>query len=67
MSENKVNGREDAVASEMIQQLLWTIYTITRCVQELVMGQMDAPSSWKIVSLVLSRKPRRGTKERDQK
>ena len=58
MSENKVNGPEDAVVSEIIEQLLSEkIYTITRCFQERFTGQMEAPSSWKIVKLVFSRKP----------
>ena len=49
MSEIKVNGPEDVV-SEMIKQLpLEKICIITRCFQERFMGQMEAPSSWKIV------------------
>ena len=40
MSENKVNGPEDAFVSDMIKQLpLEKIYTITRCFQELFMGR----------------------------
>ena len=58
MSENKGNGPEDAVVSEMIKQLpLEKIYTVTKCFQERFMGQMEAPSSWKIVKLVFLRKP----------
>ena len=58
MSENKVNGPEDAVVREMIKQLPQEkIYIITKCFQERVMGQMEAPSSCKIVKLVLSPKP----------
>ena len=39
MSENKVNGLEDAVASEMIRQLhLEKIYTLTKCFQERFTG-----------------------------
>ena len=58
MSENKVNGPEDAVVNEMIKQLpMEKIYIIKRCFQERLMGQMEAPSSWKIVKLVFSRKP----------
>ena len=35
MSDNKVNGPEDAIVSEMIKQLPWEeIYTITKCFQE---------------------------------
>ena len=46
MSENQVNGPEDAVASEMIEQLpLENIYIITKCFHERSMGQMEAPSS----------------------
>ena len=58
MADNKVNGPEDAVVSEMIKEVpLEKIYTITRCFQERFMGQMEAPSSWKIVILVFLRKP----------
>ena len=57
MSENKVNGPEDAVVSEMIKQFpMEKIYTITKCFQERFMDQMEAPSSWKIVKLVFLRK-----------
>ena len=57
-SENKVNGPEDATVSEMMKRLsLGKIYAITRCFQERFMGQMDVPSSWKIVKLVVSRRP----------
>ena len=58
MSDNKVNGPEDTVVSEMIKQLLLEkIYTITKFFQERFMGQMEAPSSWKVVKLVFLRKP----------
>ena len=58
MSENKVNGPEDATVSEMIKQLpLENVYTVTRCFQQRFMGQMESPSSWKIVKLVFLRKP----------
>ena len=58
MSDNKVNRPEDTVASEMIKQLpLEKVYTITKCFQERFMGQMEAPSSWKILKLVFLRKP----------
>ena len=58
MSENKVNGPEDVVVSEMIKQLPQEkIYEVTRCFQQRCMGQMDAPNSWKIVKLVFLRKP----------
>ena len=50
MSDNKINGPEDAVASEMIKHVpLEKIYIITMCFQERFMGQMEAPSLWKIV------------------
>ena len=53
MSENKVNGPEDAVVSEMIKKLpLEQIYILTKYFQERFMDQMEAPSSWKIVKLV---------------
>ena len=43
MSENEVNGPEDAVVSEMIKQLLQEkIYIITKCFQEQFMDQMEA-------------------------
>ena len=58
LSDNKVNGREDAFVSEMIKQLtLARIYTIAKCFQERFMGQMEGPSPWKIVKLVYLRKP----------
>ena len=61
MADNKVNGPDDAVVSEMIKQLPWEkIYTITRWFQERFMGQMEAPSSWNIVRLVFLREPRKG-------
>ena len=41
MSENKVNGPENAVVIEMIKQLpLEKIYIITRCLKECFMGQV---------------------------
>ena len=56
MSDNKVNGPEDAIVSEMIKQLpLEKINTITRCFQERFKGQMEAPSSRKIVKLIFLR------------
>ena len=64
MSENKVNGPEDAVVSEMIKQLHQEeIYIITKCFQQSFMGQMKAPSSWKIAKLVFFTKTRRGPNE----
>ena len=53
MSENQVNGHEDAVVSEMIKQLPQEkIYINTKCFQERLMGQMEAPISWNVVKLV---------------
>ena len=67
MSDNEVNGPEDAVVSEMIKQLLQEkMYIITKCFQERFMGLTDARSSWKIVKIGVSTKTRRGTKERNQ-
>ena len=61
MSDNKVNGPEDAIVSEMIKQLpVEKICTFTRCFQERFMGQMESPSSWKIVILVFLNKPDAG-------
>ena len=58
LSDNKANGPEDAVVSEMIKKLqLEKIYTVARCYQERFMGLMESPSSWKIVKLVFLRKP----------
>ena len=68
MSENKVNGQEDAVVTEMIKQLLVEeIFICCEVFSGTLMGQMDAPSSWKIVRLVSLRKPDAEPKKRDQK
>ena len=49
---------EDANVSEMIKKLpMEKIYTVARCFQERFMGQMESPSSWKVVKLVFLRKP----------
>ena len=52
-----MNGPEDAVVSEMIKQLP---------LQERLMGQTEAPSSWKIVKLEFLRKldvePKKGNR-----
>ena len=57
LSDNKVNGPEDAIVSEMIKKLpMQKNYTIARCLQERFMGLMESPSSWKIVKLVFLRK-----------
>ena len=43
MSDIKVIGPNDAIASEMIKHLpLEKIYTITRCFQERFLGQMES-------------------------
>ena len=58
MSENMVNGNEDAVVSETTKPPLpEKNHTTTRCLQERFVGQMEAPSSWKVVKVVLSGKP----------
>ena len=58
LSENKVNGPEDAIVSEMIKRSpMEKIYTKTKCFQERVLGRMGSPSSWKVVKLVFLRKP----------
>ena len=42
LSDNQVNGPEDAIVSEMIKKLpMEKIYSIARCFQERLMGQMD--------------------------
>ena len=57
LSDNKVNGPEDTIVSEMIKKLpLEKIYNIPRCFQERFMGLMESPSSWKILKLVFLRK-----------
>ena len=58
MSNNKVNGLEDAIVSEWIKHLpLGTICTTIKCFQERFMGQTESPNSWKIVKPVFLRKP----------
>ena len=53
LSDNKVNGPEDAIGSEMIKRLpMEKIYTIVQCFQERFLGLVEPPSSWKIVKLV---------------
>ena len=43
LSDNKVNGPEDAIVSEMIKKLpMEKIYTFAECFQEEFLGQMDA-------------------------
>ena len=58
LSDDKVNGPDDAVVSEMTKQLpSEKFYIITRCFQERFLGQTDALRSWKIVKLVFLVKP----------
>ena len=58
LSDNEVNGPEDAIVSEMIKTLpLEKIYAIAKYFQEPFMGLMESPSSWKIVKLVFLGKP----------
>ena len=58
MSENKVNGPEDAVVSDTSKRLPQEkIFTTTRCSQERSTELDVAPSSWRIVTLVFLRKP----------
>ena len=58
MSDNKINGPDDAVVSEMITHLpLEKILIITKCFQEHFLEQMVAPGSWKVVKRVFLRKP----------
>ena len=67
MTDNKVSGPEEKVSSEMIKILpLGKIYTITRCLQDRFVGQMDAPSWWKICETGLPAKSGCRTKEGNQ-
>ena len=56
LGDNKVEGPEDAIVSEMIKWLpMKKIYTISKCLQERFMGQMESPTSrrlWKSSSCV---------------
>ena len=64
MSENKVNGPEDAVVKEIIKKLhLENVNTTTKYSKERFTGKMEPPSSWKIVKLVFLRKPDAETKK----
>ena len=51
-----VTGPDDATVSEMINNFPLEIDTISKCVQERFMSQMETPSSWKIVKLVFLRR-----------
>ena len=42
MSDNRVKWPDDAIESEMINQLLLEKYTITKCFQERFMGQVES-------------------------
>ena len=58
LSDNKVNGPEDAIVSEMIKRLpMEKIHTIARCFQERFLGLMKSPNSWKVVKLLFLKKP----------
>ena len=58
MLDNIGNGSEDAIVSEMIQQLPQeNIHAITRCFRNRFIGLDDAPSSRRIVKLIFLRKP----------
>ena len=71
LNPDMVNGPEDAIVTEMIKQLPSEKFlhcrTIAKCFQERFMGQMEPPSSWKIVMLVFLRKPAAASPECDQK
>ena len=57
LTDNKVNGPENTIVSEMIKKLpMESIYTIATCFQERFMGQMESPSSWKVVKFVFLKK-----------
>ena len=65
MSDEKVNGPDDAIVREMIKQLpLEKVYSSARCFQ---MGLMESSSSWKIVNLVFLRNSDAAPKTGDQK
>ena len=50
-------GPKTPIVSEMIKRLpMETIYTVTRFFHDRFMGQMESPSSWKVVKLVFLRK-----------
>ena len=58
LSDNIVNGPEDAIVNEMIKKLpMDKIYILARGFQERYLGQMASPSSWKVVKLVFWKKP----------
>ena len=57
-SDNKVYGPEEAVVSEMIEQLaLEKIFIVMRCFSRAVSRVRWRPSSWKIVKVIFLRKP----------
>ena len=58
LSEHKINGPEDVAVSDVIKRLpIEKIYTVTMCFQERILGLVESPSSWKMVTLVFLRKP----------
>ena len=65
MSENKVNGLEDAVVSEMIKKLLEEKNRHEVLPGSLLGSDGESPTSWKIVKWVFLRKPRCGAKEKE--
>ena len=54
LRENKVNGPEDAIVSDVS---IKKIYTLTLCYQERFMGMMEFSSSWKVVKMVFLKNP----------
>ena len=68
LSDDQVNGPEDAIVSEMIKKLpMEKIYIIAMCFQARFMGQMESPSSWKVLKKGLPEKTGRSSQERNQK
>ena len=68
LSDNKVNGPEDAIVSEMIKRLpMEKNHIIARCFQERFLGLMESRSSWKIVELFFFEETGRCPEERNHK
>ena len=68
LGDNKVNGPEDAIVSEMTKKLPFEkIHTFARRFQERFMGLMESLSSWKIVKTGLLEETGRCPEGRDQK
>ena len=57
MAENKVNGPEDSIVSEMIKQVPPKILSDRKMLPRPICGVGGSPSSWKNVRLVFLRKP----------